>query len=661
MRKRHAVRVGMLGFLLLRFALGTFARPLEDGSTAIERSRSTSETRVTETRLVLECGAELITLFAHSPEYPAPVPILSVLRDTLGDADRENDLLRYVWIYTYAPPTLLQRLAAAIPFLYHQVATRRQADAPPPIAVDLADPKRSVWGKTSRLIVQNAVLDPKGWLLRALPRTKWRNLEDYREAQIVKALAILSLYEKTDGAVLSKSELTRIAAFLSQQSLVGAFLREPTLAELTMREAQKSRERRATNWDFLRQRAEEEGLFFEPLGLPGESPSHALLWISREALQENFGRRAFNTRFLNIENPWTDERLRRWSGYTKTIYLDRENRRVTPEHPEARAVELIPLALYGLDFPKIPILLVDFRNALRVKAREMSGKVLTDSARYLLGLSPYGDLNYLLVRSLLNYVVRKKGIDFNQPSRLKAYAELSALLLTDEQLDPRLKAALARRAEKARASVVENSFQYQPVIATRQHEALVRAATETLWLARRVERDRQREYRRLNHGRAARAFFALAHVLTLGIYTHREELTPELRARADRARRMAFHRARLEAAVRHSLRLDEEQDLVVLRASLEFIQTHADLAGPDVVSVLTEVFTRSSDPEFRGMCLRALAAIRNDAARRALVALERDANQDPILREKLQQERVRDDRGVPAPATNGSEPPLREP
>lgn len=659
---REASRARSFGcLLLLIFVSEASASPLQDQRAAIERARSTSEARVTETRLSLDFGAELITLFVHAPEHPAPIPILSVLRDTLGDADRENDLLRYVWIYTYAPPTLKQRIAAAIPFLYHQVATRRKADSPPPIALDLAHPKRPLWEKTSRLVLQNAVLDSKGWIFRALPRTKQRNLEEYREAQIAKALAILSLYEQQDASALTENEIVRIKAHLSQQSVLGAFLREPTLAELTLREVQKSRERRATNWDFLRQRAEEEGLIFEPLGVPGEPPSHALLWVSREALQEHFGRRAFNTRFLNIKNPWTDERLRRWSGYTKTIYLDRENRRVTPDHPEARAVELIPLALYGLDFPKIPILLADFRSALHVKARDASGKMLTDSARYLLNLSPYGDLSYLLTRSLVNYVTRKKGIDLNQPSRLKAHAELSALLLTDDQLDPQLKAALARKAEKARAVVVENSFRYQPAIAARQHEALVRAATETSALARRLERDRQREYRRLMHGRAARAFFTLAHIVTLGLYTHREEPTPELRARADLARRMAFHRARLEAALRGSLRLDEERDLAALRASVDFIHMHADVAGPEIVDVLREAFARSGDPEFRWACVRALAAMRNEKARRVLLALQREM--DPRLQERTARESVLVPNGAMRSrgGPSGGEPPLREP
>ncbi len=658
--------MGVLGGLLLGVAHAALAHPPQSRCAEVERARSAPETRITETRLSLDGGAELITLFAHSPEHPAPVPILSVLRDTFGDADRENDLLRYVWIYTYAPPTLKQRIVTAIPFLYHQVTTRREADSPPPIAVDLADLKRPVWGKASRLFVQNAVLDSRGWTFRVLPRTRQRNLQEYREAQIAKALAILSLAEKTERSVLTESEIARIKAHLSQQSVLSAFLREPTLAELALRQERKSREQRAVNWDFLRQRAEEEGLIFEPLGLPGEPPSHALLWVSRDALREGFNRRAFNKRFLNIKSPWTDERLQRWSGYTKTIHVDAENRRVTPDHPEARAVELIPLALYGLDFPKIPILLVDFRSAGHVKARDASGKVLADSARYLLNLSPYGDLNYLLIRSLLNYVTRKKGIDVNQPSRLKAHAELSALLLADDQLDPPLKAALAREAEKARASVLENSFRYQSVIATRQHEALVRAAIEGR-LGRRLERDRQREYRRLRHGPVARAVFTLAHVVTLGLYTHREELTPELQARADLMRRMAFHRARLEMAVRHAIRVDEEHDLAELRASLEFLRAHAELAGPEVVGVLKALFLRSQNTEFRWHCLRVLTEIRSEKAQRVRLALEREVEANPALRELLTRQRATRERlaspsdGATRMRSSGFEPPSREP
>jgi hypothetical protein len=67
---------------------------------------------------------------------------------------------------------------------------------------------------------------------------------------------------------------------------------------------------------------------------------------------------------LNISNPWNDPRLRNWSGYTQRRYFDQDNRAITHDDPGVRSVDMIPLALYGLDHPKVPALLIDFRNSL---------------------------------------------------------------------------------------------------------------------------------------------------------------------------------------------------------------------------------------------------------------------------------------------------------
>ena len=64
-------------------------------------------------------GAELITVFGKfagdAPAAEERVPLLSVLRDTLGDGIRENDRLRYVWVFTYARPDLKKQAASAVP------------------------------------------------------------------------------------------------------------------------------------------------------------------------------------------------------------------------------------------------------------------------------------------------------------------------------------------------------------------------------------------------------------------------------------------------------------------------------------------------------------------------------------------------------------------
>jgi hypothetical protein len=61
-------------------------------------------------------GAELVTIFGrlHNPasgSQDLDVPLVSVLRDSLGDSDPANDRLRKVWILTSTRPTPWQRAA----------------------------------------------------------------------------------------------------------------------------------------------------------------------------------------------------------------------------------------------------------------------------------------------------------------------------------------------------------------------------------------------------------------------------------------------------------------------------------------------------------------------------------------------------------------------
>ena len=50
--------------------------------------------------------------------------MVTVLRDTLGDGNPENDRLRYLWAMTYTRPSLKQRVLGAVPFLYTRVGNK---------------------------------------------------------------------------------------------------------------------------------------------------------------------------------------------------------------------------------------------------------------------------------------------------------------------------------------------------------------------------------------------------------------------------------------------------------------------------------------------------------------------------------------------------------
>src|SRR5215204_5994380 len=240
--------------------------------------------------------------------------------------------------------------------------------------------------------------------------------------------------------------------------------------------------------------------------MPDGSATHALLWVAKRDLIKQSGSR-YNGRFLNIANPWTDKRLLNWTGHIETRYFDSENHPVDSQTPGAEAVEMIPLGLYGLDNPKIPMLLVDFRDSYNPKKREMSRRVLNDVTRNILSLSKFGNLPFFLGRTVFDFVTGRRGIDVNQPSRLQTYSQLKLLLSLDSSLNPELRSEVSGRLETISVNPFENDIEAEAKIATAQYEALLTFARDPKGLALRIERDRRVEITPLEHGRTARLAF----------------------------------------------------------------------------------------------------------------------------------------------------------
>ncbi len=377
-------------------------------------------------RIEVPGGAELLTVHARlagleSEKNDKWVPLVSILRDTLGDANAENYRLRYVWPLTYTRPTIKQRLAAAVPFFYTRVGNKeRLSEKPPPPALDLSAPESEVWNKIFWAALQNILLDPYGTPVKASTSSYRRNTSDYRRSHIIRALSVLALYQAVKGEkAFSESEMAEMQARLMlSDKTFGGLVDDANLETFYLKRTAQVRDERGHNWELLRQRAEAESLYFEPLLMPDGSATHAMLWVAKRDLVNHQGAR-YSGRFLNIADPWSDKRLLKWEGYKETRYFDGEGRPATNETSGAEAVEMIPLALYGLDNPKIPMLLVDFRDSYNPKKREMSRRVLNDVTRNLLSVSKFGNLPFFLGRTVFDFVTGRRGMDINQPSRLQ--------------------------------------------------------------------------------------------------------------------------------------------------------------------------------------------------------------------------------------------------
>ncbi len=594
-------------------------------------------------RVEVAGGAELITVHAklaglqfteESPENDKWIPLVSILRDTLGDDNAENNRLRYVWPLTYTRPTIKQRLAAAIPFFYTRVGNKESLTKSPPPALDLAAPESEVWDKIFWTALQNILLDPYGTPIKASTSAYRRNSSDYRRSHLIRALSVLALYEAVKGeSAFTRAELATIQARLMlSDKTFGGLVDDSNLQSYYSKKTTQTRDERGHNWELLRQRAESESLYFEPLLMPDGSATHALLWVAKRDLLKQPSTR-YSGRFLNIANPWTDKRLLKWQGYVETRYFDSENHPVDSQTPGAEAVEMIPLGLYGLDNPKIPMLLVDFRDSYNPKKREMSRRVLNDVTRNILSLSKFGNLPFFLGRTVFDFVTGRRGIDVNQPSRLQTYSQLKLLLALNTSMDPELRSEVSGRLETMSVNPFENDGNAEASIALAQYQALLAFAKDPEGLAAKIERDRRAEMMPLEHGPKARFALRLMNVLTFGKYVHREELTDELESRLDIARRLQYHTRFLQQIARSSANVDITWNLEDIRRSLNFIAEHGPEAGANAAAATAKIFARTRDDETRRACLDSLSRINSSKAKNELLRISQNNDLDKGLRD----------------------------
>lgn len=583
-------------------------------------------------------GAELITLFGKlqdpvSGAERTDVPILSVLRDTLGDSESDNHRLRYVWILTSTRPTPVQRLASAFSFLCFRTGTKHHSTRLPSPEMDLASPAKTVWPSLMGHGLQATELDPLGVLVRTSTRSYRGNSSDYKKLHLYQALGALDGLERSEEGrdVLPDSELREIYSRLRlTDHTFGGLVRRSKLSGYYDKEASRREQILGHNWELLRQRAESAGLYFEPLGLPGSQPTEALLWVAREDLDQRADRR-FDRQFLNITNPWTDERLTRWNGYTEIRYLDADRRAVSAGTPGARGVEMIPLAFYGLEHPRAPLLLADIRNGLKPKRGELVRHGANSVVGGVLGLTRFGNWPFFVGDSALTFVRARHGAAVNRSARLEAYSDARQFLAVDSSLDPKLRTELLRRLDHLALNPLENGISTEATVAKEQYTKLLQYAQSSDGLAAKLERDRRKELESYTRSGAWRFFAGIGRVFTRG--PHVDPENPDLRARAELAsyRRASHNMQYLEKVLASGPAPEVVWDASDIRKSIESL-TWGSPASPRAARLIAKVFSSTSDSEVRFACLRALNHLEVEVAHNELWRLSQDPSTEESWR-----------------------------
>jgi hypothetical protein len=544
-------------------------------------------------------GSELLTVFGRLPDREnstqfSDVPLVSVLRDTLGDENPLNDRLRYVWVLSSASPTLLQRAASALPFYYWHANLGKNADQRPIAVLDLSAPANKVWTSVAGSLTQVAALDPAGAVVRASTRSYRNNYTDHRRLHLLEGLAVLSqLGDQPEIARLfSDPEMMEIQArmTLGGQTLGGLVSRDK-LPEAYIKQRTRDDEARGHNWELLRQKAESDGLYFQPIGL-GASPTLALVWIATEDLKHPPPH--YDGQFLGFANPYTDDRLTTWTGF----------------HMTRDGLDMIPLALYSLEYPKVPLLVVDFRDSHGPKRREMVRRAATDTISGVLGISMWGNWPVLVGTTSFNFIRERHGAANDRAARIRCYSQTRQWLTLDPSMDPALRAELMKRLEILGINPLEDSIFEEGNIARRQYAALLEYADDPQGLPARIERDRNEELSAYYHGFGARAFFHVAHVVTLGAYTHREGSAAAIVLALDEERRVTERVQFLAMVAKSPTDPSAVWNMDQVRRALDDLSASGFPARS--AQVVQRIMKETSDQQTKQLCERALQGL--DAA-----------------------------------------------
>src|SRR3954447_9206717 len=318
-------------------------------------------------------NAEVLTLFVTRPVLSAggvthaPIPVLAVLRDSLGDPDHRTDRIRYVWLLSSPQPGFQQQLLSALPFFHWHVDARKsEAKHLPKPLLDLRHPTHQMEKRAWEIAIPRIASGLPELEVGAKVNPFFANRSDHDRRNVGQALSVLRRAPSSEETGnLSSSQLDMIIGrVLLSTTTTGGLATEAEIPSMR-RSKEAGREiARLRNLELLRFSAERVGLYFEPLAL-GEQTSvpqgirYGLLWSPVDGPIGVSGTSVEKTwQVLQISNPAKHARASASAAYRRTFAVDR-NGAVLPDGEKGESTkELVPVALYSLTYPSMPLLLI---------------------------------------------------------------------------------------------------------------------------------------------------------------------------------------------------------------------------------------------------------------------------------------------------------------
>jgi hypothetical protein len=574
--------------------------------------------------------AELLTLFSplefKGEAGRKEVPVVSLLRDSLGDNARENDRILYVWLLPSASRTIPQKILAGVPFFYWRLGrgpeTLSSRDLHP--LIDLATPQHPVMSEARRALLQWAAFDPLTTPVRASSRMYRLNSSDEEHLKLEEAITYLrsAPTAEADPSMPTARELNTVIARLDlRKQFLGGLFDDKAASRYGMESEFEAERVRSRNWELLRQCAEKTGLIFESVSLGTQKDQYGLLWFPQHVKRPASGTSLKPIwKLLNIKDPWSDERL---SRMTPSYWRPRSVIGGNMEEPElAGQTTYVPLALYSLNYPKFPLLLVNFRDELQVRRREVAQRTVNEITSGVIGISHFTNWYYYAGTMLYNMVWSRRGIAVDQAARLDCYSQFRAQLSSDTDLYPPLRDALVKQADRVLVNPLEASMDRKAVLASAHFAQIQDASSADGKLVKRLNQERRAELAAFGQGNTARVLQSTLHMASFGRYTQRVPEKELSLATLNRERRVLYRLDFLDSVVKDGTQPEVAYDAGQIQQSVADLNTLLSQVASSRIReratiTLDRLKSLSRDAGVQTQCAVALIALHEAPAVRA--------------------------------------------
>jgi hypothetical protein len=344
----------------------------------------------------------------------------------------------------------------------------------------------------------------------------------------------------------------------------------------------------------------------------GQGARYGLLWSPINGPKSEPGASVDKTwQLLQISNPNHDRRLTEMAQYAQIRSLDNNGRLLPLSQTGVSTIQLVPVAMYSLSYPRVPLLLMDFFHPSRIRRRELSQQLLKDASAATLYFSWMPSLSFKTALALYQFIKRHQGFVVNEQKRLDSYSEARVDLAFGCCLDSAFPSDVQSRLAGISLNPLDSTIADEIASANSSYKTLMEASGPSGKLLQQLDKDRRQEIAGVSASTMTTFRHRLLHYSTLGSYTRRAPAGPNTIERTRHTRKQQDLINFLTQVTRSGTRPEVTYDPKKIEAAVQQLSMLSVTAKPEVNAVFhklaRELLILSSNDEIRMQCSRILA------------------------------------------------------